>query len=289
LLKVKKKSIIAAVMAAVVALSAITVFALSSDNATEITPRFNLVNAQESNDEFQMISEDETLTIKITDDTVVYFEDYVPVSDECEEETRDAREVLFGRTLAEVLDTRNLRVTFEESDYNEAIKVVILFETAVHLPGIVSLEDLNADENDYVGIMPLPETIDGEYEARRTIEGLTLIGEIVVNGEMMENHPSPVVKGGAVMVPLRVVAEALDYDVTWNEYLQSVQLGVAIHLWIDSTEVHRGRMAPIELYVAPMLIDSVTFVPLEFFREVLNQYAYVFEGQVVVETETDMR
>ena len=285
----KKKSIIAAVMAAVVALSAITVFALSSDNATEITSRFNLVNAQESNDEFQMISEDETLTIKITDDTVVYFEDYVPVSDECEEETRDAREVLFGRTLAEVLDTRNLRVTFEESDYNEAIKVVILFETAVHLPGIVSLEDLNADENDYVGIMPLPETIDGEYEARRTIEGLTLIGEIVVNGEMMENHPSPVVKGGAVMVPLRVVAEALDYDVTWNEYLQSVQLGVAIHLWIDSTEVHRGRMAPIELYVAPMLIDSVTFVPLEFFREVLNQYAYVFEGQVVVETETDMR
>jgi len=90
------------------------------------------------------------------------------------------------------------------------------------------------------------------------------------------------------MVPLRVVAEALGYDVTWNGYLRSVQLGVAIHLWIDNTEVHIGRMAPIELSTAPALVDSVTFVPLDFFRTVLNQTAYVFEGQVVVETYSDM-
>ena len=285
----KRKSIIAAVMAAVVALSAITVFALGTGDTTEITARFNVVNLEEADNEFQMTSEDETLTIKITDETVVYFEDYVPMSDECEEMTRDAREVLFGRTLAEVLTGRNLRVTFEESDYNEAIKVVILFEVAVHLPGIVSLEDFDLGDDNYVEIMPLPEVIDWDYEARRSIEGLTLIGEIVVNNEMMENHLPPLIKDGAIMVPLRVVAEALGYDVTWNEYLQSVQLGVAIHLWIDSTEVHLGRMAPIELHTAPTLIDSVTFVPLEFFRNVLGQYAYVFEGQVVVETYSDMR
>ena len=284
----KRKSIVAVVMAAVVALSAITVFALATDDTTEVTARFNLVNADEANDEFQMTSEDETLTIKITDDTVVYFEDYVPMSDECEEMTRDAREVLFGRTLAEVLDNRNLRVTFEESDYNEAIKVVILFEIAVHLPEIVSLEDFDLDDDSYVGIMPLPEVIDWDTVGRISLEDLVLIGEIVVNNEMMENHPVPIIQDDTVMVPLRVVAEALGYDVAWNEYLQSVQLGIAAHLWIDSTEVHLGRMAPIELHKAPALIDSVTFVPLEFFRDVLGQTAYVFEGQVVVETYSDM-
>ena len=47
-------------------------------------------------------------------------------------------------------------------------------------------------------------------------------------------------------------------------------------------------MAPIELSAAPVLMGDETFVPLDFFREVLGQTAYVFEGQVVIETYSDM-
>ena len=80
----------------------------------------------------------------------------------------------------------------------------------------------------------------------------------------------------------------LVYDVSWNDQLKSIQLGVAIHIWIGSTEVHLGRMAPIELSAAPIIIDGVAFVPLDFFRNVFGQTAYVFEGQVVIETYSDM-
>jgi len=75
----------------------------------------------------------------------------------------------------------------------------------------------------------------------------------------------------------------LGYTLTWNDYLQSIQLGVATHTWIGNTEAHRGRMAPIELSTAPILVDDQTFVPLDFIRNVLAKTAYVFEGQVVIE------
>jgi len=285
----KRKTIIAAVIAAIMALGVFTVFALDyavPENATHLTARFFLTEPDGSGETFSMTSEDDELLIHITDNTLIYFEDYVPLSDECDEMTRIVREVLFGRTLAEVLDGRMLRVTFEDSEQINPISIEVLFETFVTLPEPIHPGDLT--DNGYMGIMPLPESIDSEYEARRTIDALTLNGEVVVNNEILEGAPTPVIEGGAIMVPLRVVAEALGYDVSWNEYLQSVQLGVAIQLWIGNTEVHLGRMAPIELGAAPTLIDGVTFVPIEFFREVLGQTAYVFEGQVVIETYSDM-
>jgi len=97
----------------------------------------------------------------------------------------------------------------------------------------------------------------------------------MVNNEVLEGAPLPFEDSGIVMVPLRAAAEALGYDVSWNSYLRSVQLGVAIHVWIGDTEVHFGRMALIEISTAPIILDNLTFVPLDFFRDVLGQTAYV--------------
>jgi len=295
----KKKAIIAIMMAAVMALSAVSVLALDyyvPEDAVHVTARFFLVEeADEQGDEFQMVSEDGEMVINITDDTLIYFEDYVPLCDECEDLTQMVREVLFDRTLAEVLDGRNMRVIFVEGDYIEPVSIMILFEIAVHLPQDIDedidLEDEDGDEDDYAGFLPLPEDIDWD-DVEFEYDPIILIGEVVVNGVILENAPAPFLleteSGDIVMVPLRVVAEALDYDVSWNGYLRSVQLGVGIHLWIGGYEAHVGRMAPIELSTAPVLVNHTTFVSLEFFRSVLNQTAYVFEGQVVIETYSDM-
>jgi len=289
----KRKSIAAIIMAAVMALSAISVLAQENDvpeNALTIITEFSLVDPDGPGDEFAMESADGKLVIHITNDTPVYFEDYVPLCDECEELTRDAREVLFGRTLAEVLDGRELTVLFVESDHIEPISVTIMFVGFVTLPETINGMDLEYDENDveengYFDIMPLPDYIDfDDFE----YDELELNGEVVVNGVILGYVPVPFLYNGTVMVPLRAVAEALDYSVSWNSTLRSVQLGVAIHIWIGETEVHFGRMAPIELSAAPVLVNNLTFVPLDFFRNVLGQYAYVFEGQVVVETYSDM-
>jgi len=295
----KRKAIVALLVAAILAIGAVSVLAMDyevPEDAAVVTARFFVVGAPEdAGEEFIMLSGYAGLTIHITEDTIVYFEDFVPLGDEEDDGmTQMAREVLFGRTLAEVLEGRNLRVTYVESEQIEPISIMILFETAVALPPeIIDFEngiDYNYNDyndNGYIDITTLPGNI-GEFE----LDPLILIGEVVVNNVILEGAPLPFIQKvenrEVVMVPLRAVAEALDYDVTWNGELKSVQIGVAIHVWIGSNEAHFGRMAPIELPTEVVLVDEVTFVPLEFFRNVLGQYAYVFEGQVVVETYSDM-
>jgi len=243
------------------------------------------------------------------------------MDDDFTEFTQMVREVLFGRTLAEVLEGRNMTVTYgivtaSIPAQTTPISVKILFETAVHLPGeIPSTMWFDEETGLWMSGTPLyPGVIEidtGEgFQNIVTLPGyigdldfdsngrppwiaapIELNGEIVVNGEVIA-APVPttygVHDGSVVMVPLRAVAEALGYDVLWNEELQSVQLGVAINLWIGQEEFHIGRMAPLGLQVPPTIIDNYTFVPLNFFRIALNQNAYVFEGQIVIETETDM-
>ena len=309
----KKLAAIAGLLTIIMVLSTITVFALDYDipeDATIITARFFVTGPEGLEDEFSMVSEDGETIIHITNDTLIYFEDFVPLSDECDEMTQMAREVLFGRTLAEVLEGRNLRVTLDE---DEVISIVILFEIAVPLPqnveypyveitslpeeltweeeeaylDIVTLPEEVTTDNAYVTIDPLPEFDEADYFS---LPG-ALNGEIVVNNVIID-APIPFLQtteaGTTPMLPLRAIAEALDYNVSWNGELRSVQLGVAIHLWIGNTEVHLGRMAPVELSTAPVIVDNLTFVPLDFFRSVLGKTIYVFEGQVVVETYSDM-
>ena len=307
----KRKTFIALMMAAILALGTMSVFALDyavPEDAITVTARFFVVDEapEDVGDEFTMVSEDEELTIHITKETLIYFWEPMPMGDEEDAGmTQMAREVLFGRTLAEVLEGRNLRVIYVDSDPIELVSIMILGETAVH-PGP---EEVDVDlEGEYVGITTLPGEIEGgavfteegyvsivppiEEIDLGAFDPITLNGEIVVNGEMLDGAKASFLQetedGDIAMVPLRAVAEALGYDVSWNGTLRSVQLGVVIHLWIGSTEVHFGRMAPIELSAAPVIVDSSTFVPLDFFRNVLGQTAYVFEGQVVIETESDM-
>ena len=301
----KRKSMITLLMATVMIFSAVSVFAMDyyvPEDAASVTARFFLIEPEAADDQFAMMSEDGELVIHVTDNTLIYFEDFVPLSDDSEGMTQMVREVLFGRTLAEVLEGRNLRVIFEaleengENDQIEPVSIMVLFEVAVHMPQEINLIDLENGDDGYVRIIPLPEDIvvtPGDFSITlETFDPIILNGEIVVNNVILGNTPLPVwqetASGDVVMVPLRAAAEALGYDVTWNGYLRSVQLGVAVQIWIGNTEVHLGRMAPIQLSTAPVIWNDLTFVPLDFFSNVLGQTVYVFEGQVVIETYSDM-
>jgi len=147
----KRKIIIAALIVVVIAVGIVGAFALSNDlpeDVNSVTGRFSVENLElwqevqsdEAEKELVLISEDGEFAIHVTDDTAIYFADYVPLSDECDGQTRDVREVLFGRTLAEVLDGRNMVVEFLDGESAQAISIEILFETAVTLPATVDVQ-----------------------------------------------------------------------------------------------------------------------------------------------------
>ena len=311
----KRKVMVAILAAALIAFGAIAVFALDNngqEEPTTVTALFQIDNPYEADDEFEMVSDCGEITIKVTAETPVYFEGYVPLGDDDEGYTKNAREVLFGRTLAEVLNNRDLVVEF---DGDEVVSITILFVTAVHLPievygeleddeyvGIVwgpevidwdYLGEINhGDENSYIGFETLPYYFGDDFDFEWECEEPAINGELLVDYVIIEGAPAPFWQEteycGVVMVPLRAVATALGYDLSWNGYLQSIQMGAAIHIWIGETEMHFGRMAPLELSAAPVLLgEGVTFVPLDFFR-LLGYTAYLFEGQVVIATESDM-
>ena len=319
----KRKAILAVLTAAILAISSIAVFALDyavPEDATYVTARFIPVDPDTENSEFTMVSEDGEWTIHVTDETIIYFEDVVPLGDDGEGYTEMVREVLFDRTLAEVLNGRNMRVIFVEADDEDvfdAISIKVLFEIAVHLPGVVGIADLgdiNVNDNDlnendlndneavndevtggqnengYQTAVTLPATIDDLVH--QDMDPIVLNGELVVIDEILTDTKAPFVVevdgSEVVMIPLRAVVEQFDLEPVWDGEVQSIRLGVATHIWIGRNEAHVGRMAPIELSTAPVLVDGSTFVPLDFFRNVLGLTAYVFEGQVVVTDSDDM-
>ncbi|MCL2548554.1 MAG: copper amine oxidase N-terminal domain-containing protein [Symbiobacteriaceae bacterium] len=264
------KKVFALVMALVLSLS--TIVMAQGLPVVEKNDRFDILNTERV---LTMISRDGELVIHVNDDCIIIFEDGT-----------DARERLVeGQTLAELLDGRNLIVSYSISTRSlppqtTPEQIVILYETPAHpiyqfQPG--ELEGLFGGT--VVTAVPPIHQLSPEELASFTL----LNGEIVVLDEIIEAS-APIIMGGEVMVPLRAIAEALGFEVKWDDVIQGIRLGVAINCFIGRDYYTVGRMAPIELGAAPELIGGQTYVPLTFFRMVVSGYdAYVFEGQVVID------
>lgn len=91
---------------------------------------------------------------------------------------------------------------------------------------------------------------------------------------------------GAVMIPLRAVAEALGYEVSWNSGIVSLNGEAALAI---GQSTYTFDDMPIKLVTAAELHQGNTYVPLNFFREVLGlNNAYVLEKQVFIDNGEKM-
>jgi len=160
----RKKRTIAIAIIAVLACAAIWASAIDYElppGSSVKTSRFGVMDVPPPpGAEFSMISADGELVIHIGADTLVYFEDAVPLSDDPDAGTTQmVREVLFGRTLAEVLDGRNMAVTYaietrSMPPQTSPISVRVLFESIMPLPteptplpdSVSPFVDVNADD-----------------------------------------------------------------------------------------------------------------------------------------------
>jgi len=113
------------------------------------------------------------------------------------------------------------------------------------------------------------------------------IMDIMVNGKKIDSLSAYTAEGpngkGFTMVPLRPVAEALGLEVVWEGKSESIRVGIAATLKIDQDAYTFAKMAPIQLGMAPELVEGTTFVPLSFFTEVLQlDQAEELEGQIII-------
>ena len=124
-----------------------------------------------------------------------------------------------------------------------------------------------------------------------TPEGTTGRYTFEINGKDM-----PV--DAVIMVPLRLIAQSLDFTVTWNgdgtvtvdsgEMHMTIAIGEDSYQAITSIEGAVGATAPLSLGAAPYVVDGTTYVPLEMFNVLLGNDAITLEdGKIVINTEID--
>ena len=107
-------------------------------------------------------------------------------------------------------------------------------------------------------------------------------GLIAVNNKEIQLSPDAPKLQDTMYLPLASIGEGLGYEVTWDEEKRMVQLRkdrMIVSAFIDNTNYAKSR-ANIELYYAPQIINDRTYVPFEFFSEVLGHTINIVDGHV---------
>lgn len=102
---------------------------------------------------------------------------------------------------------------------------------------------------------------------------------IIDNSSLDLNGTTIYSKNGVAMAPLRLIGEALGFEVIWNESGQSVfldngEVNTTVYLGADSyytaSSKAIGMSAPESLGAAAETVDNVTYVPAELFSLLLS-------------------
>jgi len=210
----------------------------------------------------ELISDDNSLKLNVSGDTTILRANG----------TDGSEVVLEGRDLAVVYTISTRSIPAQTTP-----ELIVILNPTPEMSKELMAEAMESDESDgYVDFEAGgPLQLDQE-----TIEKLNAQlqedlknAPILVRGEEIV-APETLVRDGVVFLPLRAIAEALGYDVFWEEETRSVALGAGVRLQIGSYEYTVGRMAPITLNSTPILVNELTYVPMEFFGEVLGLDAW---------------
>jgi hypothetical protein len=87
----------------------------------------------------------------------------------------------------------------------------------------------------------------------------------VDNSEKLESPGAFMNESGIIMVPVRAVAESMGLHVEWYGDTKTVQIGKSLSFTIGKDSYAYNRMFPISLGTAPILKESRTYVPIDFF------------------------
>lgn len=210
-----------------------------------------------------LVSSDNMLKLNMSEDTEVVLQDGTAFDED-----------LAGRKLVVIYGASTKSIPAQTTPE----KVIVLFENEEDKE---DLEDVDYPEYD---------SDTEEYkEFTKELQEMAAKADIMVEGKKIEGPSAYMTDERILMVPLRAIAEALNFEVAWDGELRKVMVGKAISLTIDENYYTFAKMAPIELEVGPEIVEDITFVPVSFFREVVDMNnAYMFEGQIVIDNEEKM-
>jgi hypothetical protein len=96
---------------------------------------------------------------------------------------------------------------------------------------------------------------------------------IVVHGDTLETDVPPIIQSGRVLVPLRLIFEALGIDVGYDadtQMITGIKEDTEIVLWVNSDRALVNGVEK-ELDVPSLIIEGRTLVPVRFVAESTNQ------------------
>lgn len=158
----------------------------------------------------------------------------------------------------------------------------------------------------FVGTLVLTVVLSGINVFADTTEDLDNVNKVLISEKAKKEFDSIKVNGKEInfkganafykddtlMLPLRAIAEeALDFKVIWNNEDRSIELQKD-NRWtkikIDENSYFFARMAPFKLSQGPELKNSSTFVPIEFFGEILREEVLLEDNNLVVKDKEEL-
>ncbi|MGN0108080.1 MAG: copper amine oxidase N-terminal domain-containing protein [Hominilimicola sp.] len=138
-------------------------------------------------------------------------------------------------------------------------KVVVLGKNETALAQIAAAQNVTAET---------PAPVETPVVTEEPKADLSTAKEVMVGDKKITNVYA---KENVLMVPLREIAETLNFTVEWNGEMRAVILNGGVYsLKIDENSYVKGKMMPVELGSAPEIKDDLTYVPVEYFTEVLE-------------------
>lgn len=127
----------------------------------------------------------------------------------------------------------------------------------------------------------LVEDLEEEVEDKQA--KIQALDKIIINEEEISLENKLYSKDGMIMIPLRQIAEALGYEVTWDNPTRTAELTKGAQ-WTSVTigqDNYNFAKMLVKLGSAPSLNNSSTFVPFTFLEEVLRVNLEITEAGVM--------
>ena len=246
-----------------------------------------------------LISANEMLQLNFTENTQILLQDgqdfraAIEVDEELGIETTLLQE-MDGRTLVVTYGPTTMSIpaqTIPGADGTN-LSIIVLFEPITAGPAPIDVEPIvtePVEEDEFQQAVTLPALVP---TPREDLPLDIPANAIFVNGAIISAPWQE--QNGVYMVPLRSVMAALNLDgtISWNGETNSIVVSNGsqeINLSVGSNEyLVDGQVLTLDS--SPVIIDSLTFVPFNFFSLVFGlNNAYYLDGRIMIDNDAPVQ